>query len=169
MFYLKDLPTDQTLAEFAERYPTINPSALKTYASLLRTGSNLLTAFETILGNHGLSQGRFLTLIVLNRTPDEETNPSALAEQVGVKRATMTGLLGGLERGGLVERLTYPEDRRKIGIRLTAKGRQVLDDMLPDYYRSIAKLMVHLTEGERLELISLLAKVNRGLSFLLKA
>jgi len=81
----------------------------------------------------------------------------------------MTGLLDGLERDGLIERLAHPEDRRKIGIRLTAKGRQVLEDMLPDYYRHIAKLMTNLTEKERLELMSLLAKVNRGLSSLFKA
>lgn len=168
MFYLKDLPTDQSLAEFAKRYPTINPSALKTCAALLRTGSDLLTAFETILGNYGLSQGRFLTLIVMNRTPDDEINPSTLADKLGVRRATMTGLLDGLEKDSLVERLAHPEDRRKKGVRLTAKGRQVLDDILPGYYRHISRLMVNLTERERAELLSLLAKVNRGLSFLLK-
>ena len=91
MFYLKDLPIDKTLGEFSRRYPNMNPSALKTCAVLLRTGSDLLTAFEKILGDHGLSQGRFLALIVMNRTPDEEINPSTLAEKVGVKRATMTG------------------------------------------------------------------------------
>ena len=169
MFFLKDLPTDQTLGEFSRRYPNMNPSALKTCAVLLRTGSDLLTAFEKILANHGLSQGRFLTMIVMNRTPDEEVNPSTLAEKVGVKRATMTGLLDGLERDGLIERLAHRQDRRKIGVRLTVKGRQVLDEMLPDYYRSIAKLMVNLTEKERLDLMSLLGKVNRGLSSLFKA
>ncbi len=169
MFYLKDLPTDRTLEEFAERYPNMSPSALKSCAVLLRTGSVLLTAFETILGNHGLSQGRFLTLIVMNRTPDEAINPSSLAEKVGVTRATMTGLLDGLERDRLIERLAHPNDRRKIGVRLTDKGRHMLDDMLPDYYRHIAKLMANLTEKERLELMSLLAKVNRGLSSLVKA
>ena len=168
MFYLKDLPTDKTLGEFAERYPNMNPSALKTCAELMRTGSDLLTAFETILGKHGLSQGRFLSLIVMNRTPDEEINPSTLAEKVGVKRATMTGLLDGLEKDGLVERLAHPEDRRKISVRLTAKGRRVLEDMLPDYYRHIAKLMTNLTEKDRLELMSLLGKVNQRLSVLFR-
>ncbi len=168
MFYLKDLPTDRTLEEFAERYPNMSPSALKTCAVLLRTGSDLLTAFETILGNHGLSQGRFLTLIVMNRTPNKTINPSTLAEKVGVKRATMTGLLDGLERKGLVKRLAHPEDRRKVSIRLTDTGRQILDEMLPNYYSRIAKLMVNLTEKERHKLISLLGKVNQGLSSLFK-
>ena len=168
MFYLKDLPTDRTLGEFAKRYPELDPSALKTCVILLRTGSDLLTAFETILGKHGLSQGPFLTLIVLNRTPNKAINPSTLAEKVGVKRATMTGLLDGLEEKELVKRLAHPEDRRKVSIRLTETGRQVLDEMLPDYYSRIAKLMVNLTENERQELELLLGKINQGLSTLFK-
>ncbi len=166
MFYLKDLPTDTTLHEFSRRYPNMNPSAIKTCAELLRTGSELLTAFETMLGNHGLSQGRFLILIVMNRNPDDEVSPSSLSEKVGVRRATMTGLLDKLERDDLIERLAHQRDRRKIAVRLTSKARQVLAEMLPDYYRSIAKIMANLTEKERLELMTLLGKVNRGLSSL---
>ena len=166
MFYLKDLPTDTSLDEFSRRFPNMNPSAIRTCAALLRSGSELLTAFETILGNHGLSQGRFLTLIVMNRNPDDEVSPSFLAEKVGVRRATMTGLLDRLERDDLIERLTHQRDRRKINVRLTYNGRQVLADMLPNYYRSIAKIMANLTEKERLELTSLLGKVNQGLSIL---
>jgi len=169
MFYLKDLPTDRTLGEFAKRYPDLDSSALKTCVVLLRTGSDLLTAFESILGKHGLSQGRFLTLIVLNRTPNKAINPSILAEKVGVKRATMTGLLDGLERKGLVKRLAHSGDRRKVSIRLTETGRQALDEMLPDYYSRIAKLMVNLSETERQDLVSLLGKVNQGLLALFKA
>lgn len=163
MFYLKDLPTDTTLQEFSRRYPYMNPSAIKTFAELLRTGSDILTLFETILGKSGLSQGRFLTLIVMNRKPDEAINPSSLAEKVGVRRPTMTGLLDRLERDGLVERLTDSRDRRKTGVRLTVSGRKVLDEILPGYYRNIAKIMSSLTEKERLELMSLLAKVKQGL------
>ena len=168
MFYLKDLPTEKTLREFRERYPNLDMSALKVCTELLRTGSDLLTAFETILSKHGLSQGRFLTLIVMNRTPNKAISPSVLAEKVGVKRATMTGLLDGLERKGLVERIAHPEDRRKLGIRLTNKGRQLLDEMLPGYYDHIGKLMANLSEKERQSLGLLLGKVNKGLSTLFK-
>lgn len=46
MFFLKDLPTDRNLHEFSARHPNMNPSAIKTCAELLRTGSDLLSAFE---------------------------------------------------------------------------------------------------------------------------
>jgi len=56
----------------------------------------------------------------------------------------MTGLLDRLERDGLIERLAHQRDRRKI--RCTSNGRQVLAELLPGYYRSIAKIMENLTE-----------------------
>ena len=164
MFFLKGLPTDMPLQEFSKRFPNMNPSALKICAELMRTGSDLLAAFETVLSRYGLSQGRVLTLIVMSRTPDKEVNPSSLAEKLGVKRATMTGLLDGLEKDNLVERVSDPRDRRKIGIRVTAGGRQLLDEMLPDYYRHMAKLTANLSENERQTMLSLLGKVNQKLS-----
>jgi MarR family transcriptional repressor of emrRAB len=164
MFFLKDLPTDRNLRDFAERYPNMNPSALKTCAELMRTGSDMLATFERILSQIGLSQGRFLTLIVMNRTPSEAINPSTLADKLGVTRATMTGLLDGLRKQGLIERQIHPEDRRKVGVLLTDSGHRTLDKILPDYYRRFAKLTTYLDEGERQTLISLLKKVNQGLS-----
>jgi MarR family transcriptional regulator, negative regulator of the multidrug operon emrRAB len=166
MFFLRDLPDNQTLREFADRYPQMDISAVKTCLVLLRAGSDLLAGFEAMLARHGLSQGRFLTLIVLNRTPNRTVNPSVLADKVGVTRATMTGLLDGLEKEGLVERLAQPGDRRKLGILLTGAGRRILENMLPDYYQRIAKLMAGLSETEREQLIVLLAKVSSGLSAL---
>ncbi len=164
MFFLKDLPTDMSLQEFSRRFPNMNPSALKICAELMRTGSGLLATFDTVLGKYGLSQGRFLTLIVVSRTPGKELYPSSLAEKLGVKKATMTGLLVGLEKDNLIERASDSLDRRKIGIRLTANGRQLLDKMLPDYYRYMAKLTANLSENERQTMISLLGKVNQKLS-----
>ena len=50
----------------------------------------------------------------------------------------------------------------------TDKGCHMLDDMLPDYYSYIGKLMANLSENERQELGLLLGKVNQGLSTLFK-
>ena len=103
----------------------------------------------------------------MNRNPDDVVSPSFLAGKVGVRRATMTGLLDRLEKDDLIKRLADHQDRRKIGIQLTSNGRRVLAELLPDYYRSIAKIMAKLTEKERLDLMSLLGKVNQGLASLL--
>ena len=167
MFFLQDLPDDDTLREFAQRYPEMDASAVNVCLKLLRIGSDLLAGFEAMLSKHNLSQGRFLTLIVLSRARDEALNPSLLAEKVGVTRATMTGLLDGLEREGLIERVFAQGDRRKIVIRLTAIGLNRLETMLPDYYRRIAGLMMNVNAEERQQLLGLLEKVNAGIPALL--
>jgi len=141
----------------------MDPSAVKACIVLARTGSDLLTGFEIMLSKHGFSQGRFLTLMVMNREPDGTFSPSELAAKVGVTRATMTGLLDGLDAEKLIVRDPHEKDRRKISVRLTLHGRRTLEQMLPDYYRRTSKVMANLDDDERRQLVSLLEKVNRGL------
>ena len=110
-----------------------------------------------------LSQGRFLILVVMNRTPAELTSPSVLAEKIGVTRATMTRLIDGLERDGLIRRYPHGEDRRRQNIKLTAKGQELLEEILPDYWSRIDTLMKGLNETEQQAMITLLSKVADGL------
>ena len=61
----------------------------------------------------------------------------------------MTGLLNGLKTGDFIERVADPRDRRRIGVHLTPEGRQVLEKLLPHYYRNMARLTAGLSENER--------------------
>ena len=51
---------------------------------------------------------------------------SDLAEAEQVRPPTMTRLVAGLARGGLVERVRDRKDRRVLRVRATAKGRKLL-------------------------------------------
>ncbi len=108
----------------------------------------MLTALETFLARYDMSQGRFTLLMVLNRDPHLGLCPSDLASKCGVTRATMTGLLDGLEREKFVTRVRHANDRRMATVMLTPEGIQFLDNLCPDYYRRIAGLMGKLTEEE---------------------
>ncbi len=164
MFFLKDLPTYKNLQDLKTRYADMDPSAVMCGAVLMRTGSDLLAALEKILGRYGLSQGRFLTLNVLNRDPEEEISPSDLADRVGVTRATMTGLLDTLAKDGWIERIQHNEDRRRVVVRLTQGGLEHLGRMLPGYFREVSSIMADLNEAERRTLVEILGKVREGLS-----
>jgi DNA-binding MarR family transcriptional regulator len=99
----------------------------------------------------------------MNRNPGESSHPSLLAEKIGVTRATMTGLLDGLVKDGLIRRNPDRNDRRKLYLKLTDKGRGVLEAILPDYWTRISKLMGALTRTERKTFIRLLEKVKSGI------
>ena len=163
MFYLRDLPTYETLLAHSERYPQVEPASCEAFLVLLRVASDVLRSFETFIESHGLSQGRFTVLMILNRNPEAGLSPSDLADRAGVTRATMTGLLDGLEREGLVRRAAHLQDRRMLTVSLTAAGIARLDGMLPEYLTRISTLMSGLSEPERRAIVGLLRRIEGNL------
>ncbi len=159
MFYLRDLPKYDAIRARAARYPEIDPGALEAFLHLLRAGSDVLAALERFLSAHGLSQGSWTVLMVLNRDPAVQLMPSELASKCGVTRATMTGLLDGLERKGLVRREPEPSDRRTVLVHLTPAGIHRLDGMTHDYYRRVALLMRDLNDDDKRRLSDMLSRV----------
>jgi DNA-binding MarR family transcriptional regulator len=62
-------------------------------------------------------------LICLKRLSEErEMTPGGLAKEVHLSHATVTGIIGRLERKGLVQRTRSSEDGRSYLIRLTDSG-----------------------------------------------
>jgi len=166
MFYLRDLPKYEALRQRAARYPEIDPRAFEAFLVLMRVGSDLLDGLEAYLNSKGMSQGKFSILMLLNRDPDVGISPSDLADRSGVTRATITGLLDGLSREKLVSREDDTGDRRKAVVRLTSRGRKMLDTILPEYYRHVAELMGGLSDDEKVLLVDLLKRVNQRVSAL---
>jgi len=163
----KDMPKHEALKAHAARYPDLDPSAVETCIALVRVAGEMIGGFNEHFARHGTSQGRFIIMILLNRDPDQSLSPSELAEMSSVSRATVTGLLDGLESEGLVKRVPTASDRRSHSILLTAKGKRFMNKMLPDHFRRMAGLMSELDENERKRLIELLFKVRAGLDALL--
>lgn len=160
MFYLLDQPTEDEFQNLARRYKEMEPASVKATVTFLKTGSDALTGFEKMLNKYGLSQGRFLVLIVMNRQPDEYTTPSILARKIGVTRATMTGLIAGVVKDGLVKRYADSSDRRQQNLKLTGKGISLLENLLPDYWSRIHNLMSGLDGDEVQKFLRLLKKVS---------
>jgi MarR family transcriptional repressor of emrRAB len=160
MLLLKDIPKYETLLAYSKRYPNVNPDSLEVYINLLRVASDMLEGLERYYSLHGTSQGRFTVLALLNREPDKPLCPADLADRSGVTRATMTGLLQGLEGEGLVKRTASIEDKRMSYVALTTKGRKYLDGILPDLFGRLGKLMDGVTDKEGKNMVKLLEKVS---------
>ncbi len=162
MLQLRDLPNIETLNKFAERYPEADVSAVLSFLSLLRVAGDLSAALDVCLSRHDLLQGRWWVLILLMRENSKTSTPSILAEKSGVSRATMTGLLDGLEQQHLVERMLTKADRRSIFIKLTEAGQTKLDVVMPDYYSRLRECMKALSGQDREKLQQILTVLNAG-------
>lgn len=166
MLLLKDLPKYECIRACAQRFGVPDPGAIHGCLLLLRVASDVLGRLEQCFADAGLSQARFTVLMLLHRPgapavePPAAATPSDLADRAGVTRATMTGLLDGLEREGLIEREPCAADRRMLTVRITDLGRTRLESMLPGYFRLVSELMSPLTEPQRLALIELLTPLR---------
>ncbi|HUB24264.1 MAG TPA: MarR family transcriptional regulator [Tepidisphaeraceae bacterium] len=163
VFTLRDIPKYEALRARVRRYPEIDPIAVETFLVLLRVASDVMTGAEDYWTKHGLSHGRFIVLAVLNRDPSIALSPSDLADKCGVSRATMTGLVAGLQRHHYVRREHHHDDRRMALVRLTPEGVRFLDAILPDYYRRLARMMGYLDQAEKRKLEEMLVKIGQGL------
>jgi MarR family transcriptional regulator for hemolysin len=85
-----------------------------------RVAKTVSTAFEVALGSAGGSLPTWL--ILLNLKINQSANQRQLAEAVGIREATLTHHLSGMERLGLITRERDPENRRTQLIALTAEG-----------------------------------------------
>jgi len=169
MLQLRDLPSTEVLSKFAQRYPQADISAISTFLYLLRVATDLSASLDECLSRHGLLQGRWWVLILLMREDTQTSTPSALSDKAGVARATMTGLLDGLERDGLVMRIFDPNDRRSVSIKLTDAGQAKLDVVMPDYYSRLSACMAGLDESARTQLQQVLEIINNGMNAFTKA
>src|SRR3984957_6561602 len=161
---LKGLPRYEVFLEEAKCFPGMDASACYTYLQLLRTGDELLAVDEQVLNSYGTRHGRFNLLMMLLKYSDGEATPAGLAEKTGVTRATISGLLDGLVKDGLVERRPDPEDRRLIRVHLTGAGHTFLDKIRPGYCRWLSSIVEPLDEQERQQLVRLLEKIRTRLS-----
>lgn len=91
----------------------------------------------------------------------EENPMSVVAARLGVTLATLTTAVNRLEREGFVRRVRAEDDRRKMMLSLTTKGRKVYRVHSLFHQRMVDDALAGLTEQEERVLASALAKVKR--------
>lgn len=164
-----DLPKYEVLKEDAARFGSGDPADVLVLLSLLAAGRDLGRMKETHFAKYGLSDGRFFILMMLRRIHLDgapPATPADLAEKAAVSRATITGLLDGLEKEGLIARLPRQDDRRMIDIRITEQGLTLLESTMPEHYTRLSKTLTHLSSAEKETLTRLLTKVREGVASL---
>jgi len=110
----------------------------------------------------GMTTGRAgLLLGLLER--DELVSMSALGAANDLTPRSMTVLISGLEKEGLVRRTRHPDDGRVMLVSLTPAGRAIASEQLTPAWKEAAALFDELPEHDRTELLRLLTEVARHL------
>ena len=118
-------------------------------------------ALSDELEPHGILSAQWSVLRIL--WDIEGLTQVELADRMRVEKASLTGVLEGMERRGLILRARNEEDRRKINITLTAQGRRLKGELLPYGAKINRKATRGMKDAELSELRRLLAKLIQNL------
>jgi DNA-binding MarR family transcriptional regulator len=73
---------------------------------------------------------------------------SQLAELMRHTTPATTGLVERLVEAGLIERFSHPKDRRQVLVRITDKGRELVEGLKRGIVRNLQELFKDLTQED---------------------
>ena len=147
--------------DYKKLFPGMDLEMIRFFAVTMRIFHHLPILMEGYFKQLGLTKSRFIVLIQLFRRP-EGLSISEISAFHKVRSATMTGIIDTLEREGQIERIADPTDRRKVIVRITGAGRELMQDFLPQHQENIGLMLAGLTVKERRTLLSLMVKLHQG-------
>lgn len=149
---------DDALLDQAQRRGNVDAGAVESLLVLLSAADAVRGAVDRFLARYGLSRGRFHVLLLL-LDEKEGLQPSDIAEGVGVRRATISGLLDGLEQDGLIRRAGDLDDRRAQRVQATQVARGLMDGVLKEFFSRTAAWFGGVSGGGRRTIEGVLASI----------
>ena len=108
----------------------IDFQAMAVASNLFRAATAVRNHLErSVLAAHDLSWSAFVVLWVVWIWDEIETRD--IAAEVGFSKATLTGVLNTLEKRSLATRKRSDQDGRLMLVKLTPKGRKLMEQLFP--------------------------------------
>ena len=126
---------------------------------LLRTAETLWNASRAFFAQWDLSPSQFNILNLLHGKPTGASQME-LSRNLIMHRSNVTGLVDRLQARGFVQRKDDPRDRRVYRVVLTAQGAELLDQILPHYYKAAEEVWGDLSLPRTEELLNELHVVS---------
>jgi DNA-binding MarR family transcriptional regulator len=102
---------------------------------------------ESAAEGSGLTAQNYQALLVVRGCPEERrVTINDLAQQLLIRHHSAVGLVDRLEKQGLVARESSPLDKRKVHLRLTAKGDRLLERLAEVHQEELRRIAPQLRQ-----------------------
>lgn len=95
----------------------------------LKARDALMAHFRPILNHYGLSEQQWRILRALDEHAQLE--PREMCELCQIHSSSMAGILARMEETGLVQRVRFEADQRRVLVSLAPQGDALIDEMAP--------------------------------------
>ena len=143
---------------------SLNLDAISIATNIYRIAQGLRNKMEReVLSRYGLSWTAFSMLYDLWIWESIETKK--LAESAGVTKATISNITKTLEQKELCYRKSDSRDKRMTYVVLTEKGRQVMEELYPQFHKGEIAIVSGLSANEQKNIAALLRTLIRENNF----
>jgi len=154
---------DHIISQWRREKPELELKAMEVLGRLKRASALQSPKVEKVFLEYGLNQPEFDVLATLRRSGAPYClAPTALFSTLMVTSGTMTNRMMQLEKKGLIERLPNPEDARSKLVKLSDKGFELIEMVLPHHVQNGLNLIAKLDDNT-------LKTLNQSLRLLLHA
>ncbi|QPM90904.1 MarR family winged helix-turn-helix transcriptional regulator [Pseudooceanicola algae] len=115
---------------------------------------------ERLRSGYETTLPRFDVLAALHAAP-EGMKMSELSQHLVVSNGNVTGVVDRLVAEGLVERQNLASDRRAFLVRITEKGRALMDEMTAEHLTWIDEMFRDVSEADAARGISIMLDIRR--------
>ena len=149
--------TESAVADMLSGMP-VDMDSMAAVQNIYRAANAVRKRLESsVLAPHDLTWTGWVVLWVVWIWGDIETRH--VAAEAGISKGTLTGVIGTLERRGLLTRRTHPDDARRVLVSLTPKGRKLMVVLFPKFNAEESNVTDTLTAAEKSALAHSLRKV----------
>lgn len=150
---------DALQRDWANERPDLNSEPMGVVLRIQVLAKLLSEQASQCLREYGLEWWQYDVLAALRRRSDPLLAMTRLAEEVMLTSGAMTNRIDRLEELGWVRRQADRKDRRKVLVRLTSAGQDVVDRATEARFRAAERAIEGLTAAERSHLSGLLRDV----------
>ncbi len=143
--------------------PDLDVSPMAVVGRISRLSRLIDRRLEANFARHGIESWMYDVLATLRRSGEPyELTAGDLVRQTMVTTGAITNRVDRLEQRGLVERTTT-DDRRKVIVRLTDKGLELVDEVAVTHLDTEREILSTLSARQQRELVQLLRTTLLGL------
>jgi DNA-binding MarR family transcriptional regulator len=136
--------------------------ALDVVFALRMTAQQMDNTITKWMADTAGTPARFQILVLLWASRASGVPHKEIVKAMEVSRATVSGLMTGLERDGLVKSTVDRDDRRNLVATVTSRGRAIFEKAIDPNLASLRAAFAPLSADELETLMSLLQRLRQG-------
>ena len=148
---------------FEQDWPGASARATECIMNIIRTADGASERIAEILRPYDLTPAQAQVLSIIDGA-GKPLPHHVIAERLVSSRGTVTWLVDGLARRGLVCRRPHPTSRRTVLVAITDQAERLLREFRPRIHQLDRDLVADLTPEEQEGLITLLARIQARLT-----